>query len=257
MGQEALASPETTPMKFEDYSRTFLHFHTAEIPPVLRRHLSSGQHSLVDMGAGDGSLLVSLKAAGLLDGFDKVVAVDISEERCKRLRQYTDFSVICGDATSVPALASSSFDLVLCTQVIEHVDEQALLKEITRLLKPGGIAYIASLIKAKYGWWYYRTADGHWAIDPTHLREYASREQYEAVMRRGEFAILETAVTPLRLSIIEFLLRRIIVPLFKPDNIHSFFMKHPVADWVRKNVNIRPPGYSIVETIVMVRPIKP
>jgi len=236
-------------MKFEDYSRTFLHFHTTEIPPILRRHLSIDQSALLDLGAGDGNLLVSLQAAGLLDSFDKLVAVDISEQRCDRLREYTEFSVICADATNVSELESSSFDLVLCTQVIEHVDEQSLLREISRLLKPGGIAYIASIIRKKYGWWYYRTADGRWALDPTHLREYESADQYEGVIRSGGFEILETVTTSFKLSIIEFVLRRVIIPVFQPRNIHSIFIKHPFADWIRQNFNIHPPGYHVVETI--------
>ena len=235
-------------MKFEDYSKTFLHFHTTEIPPVLGRHIG-GKLGLVDLGAGDGNLLVSLRIAGLLDSFDKVVAVDLSEQRCERLRQYTDFTVICGDATKVKELPDASFDFLLCTQVIEHVDEQALLSEIARLLVPGGVAYIASVIKKKYGWWYYRTADGKWALDPTHLREYASVEQYESVIKSGGFTVIETVTTPLKLSVIEFVLRRLIVPVFKLKDIHSLFIKYPAADWIRRHFNIGPPGYHIVETI--------
>ena len=235
-------------MEFEDYSKTFLHFHTMEIPPVLARHIA-GKTGLLDLGAGDGNLLVSLRAKGLLDGFEKVVAVDLSEQRCERLRQYTDFTVICGNATSIPELLDGSFDFVLCTQVIEHVDEQALLREIFRLLRPGGVAYIASVIKHPYGWWYYKNAEGKWSLDPTHLREYASVEQYEGVIKSGGFSIVETVAAPLKLSIIEFLLRRVVAPLVTLKDIHSFFVKYPAADWVRRNFNIRPPGYDIVETI--------
>jgi len=236
-------------MKFEDYSRTFLHFHTAEIPPLLRRHISSGRQGLLDLGAGDGNLLVSLKMSGLLDSFGKVVAVELSEERCERLRRYTNFPVIRADATNLAEFAPSSFDFVLCTQVIEHVDEKKLLNEISRVLKPGGTAYIASIIKKKHGWWYYRTADGRWAIDPTHLREYASVGEYESVIKNGGFEIVETVTAPLRLSVIEFLLRRIVVPVFKPGDMHGFFIHHPAADWLRKNFNIHPPGYHVVETV--------
>ena len=235
-------------MQFANYSKTFLHFHTTDIPAVLRDHLT-GSIALLDLGAGDGNLLVSLKAAGMLDSFAKVVAVDISEHRCARLRQYTDFEVICADATNVEQLASGSFDFILCTQVIEHVDEAALLSEIDRLLTPNGIAYIASVIKHKNGWWYYRTAEGKWAIDPTHLREYESVEHYESVIRRGGFSIIKTITSRLELSVIEFLLRRVIVPLFRPKNIHGFFIAYPLADWVRRQFTIRPPGYDIVETI--------
>ncbi len=235
-------------MKFEDYSHTFLHFHTTEVPAILKKYLS-GRAGLVDLGAGDGNLLISLKTAGMLDPFSKVVAVELSEERCERLRAYTNFKVICGDATNVKELEAESFDVVLCTQVIEHVDEAKLLAQISKLLRPNGMAYIASLIKEKHGWWYYRTPSGQWALDPTHLREYESVEQYEAVIKKGGFTIVETVTSRLELSIIEFVLRRIIVPIFKPEHIHGFFIKYPFADWIRRHFNVRPPGYHIVETI--------
>ncbi len=240
-------------MKFEDYSHTFLHFHTMEIPDILKKHMLAtkglGELGVCDLGAGDGNLLISLHQAGLLSNYKKVVAVELSDERCARLREYTDFTVICGDATRVNELPDQSFDLILCSQVIEHVDEQALLSEISRLLKPGGVAYIASVIREKNGWWYYRTADGKWALDPTHLREYESVTQYEGVLKSGGFHIIETVKTRLDLSIIEFVLRRIIVPLFNPKHIHSFFRNYPLADWVRRKFNIHPPGYFIVETV--------
>ena len=237
-------------MKFEEYSKTFLHFHTMEVPAILRQHLGAvSGGALCDLGAGDGNLLISLQGAGLLDGLSRIVAVDLSEERCQRLRDYTDFTVVCGDATSVGSLESGTFDVVLCTQVIEHVDEAALLAEIRRLLKPNGMAYIASVIKKPHGWWYYRTASGQWALDPTHLREYETVEQYEAVIAAGNFTVVQTVTSPLQLSIIEFVLRRLVVPIFKPRQIHSLFARYPAADWVRRHLNIHPPGYHIVETI--------
>lgn len=45
---------------------------------------------------------------------------------------------VFGDAAKIP-LASSSVDTVLCTEVLEHVpDPDAVVREIARVLKPGG-----------------------------------------------------------------------------------------------------------------------
>jgi SAM-dependent methyltransferase len=45
---------------------------------------------------------------------------------------------VCGDAAAIP-LVSSSVDTVLCTEVLEHVpDPYAVVREIARVLKPGG-----------------------------------------------------------------------------------------------------------------------
>ena len=141
-------------------------------------------------------------------------------------------------------------DYVTNTQVIEHVpDEHKLLGEIRRMLRPGGTLYIASVVKKWYGWFYYRTAEGKWALDPTHLREYESLEQFEALIRSGGFQIIESKITPLQLSLMEFLVRRLVFPVFKPTDINGLFSRHRFLDFLRRNLNIHPPGYYIVEVV--------
>lgn len=54
-----------------------------------------------------------------------------------RAGSYGQIDFIC-DITSIPA-ESSSFDMVLCTEVLEHVPEPIkALQEMSRILKPGG-----------------------------------------------------------------------------------------------------------------------
>ena len=67
------------------------------------------------------------------------------------------------------------FDVVISSQVIEHVsDDNELLKEIGRLLKSDGIAYISTVIKKWYGFYIYRNG-GKFRLDPTHVKEYPSK----------------------------------------------------------------------------------
>ena len=236
-------------MDFNEYSRTFLHFHTEEIPELVSDYLKDSVADLADLGAGDGALLVALKLGGYLEKVQQVVAVDLSPERCERLKQYTDFQVVCSDVTSIPEVKNNSFDFIVCTQVIEHVDQYKLLQEIKRILRPGGTLYIASIVRKSYGWWYYKTVDGKWAMDPTHLREYESQEEFESVIRNAGFVIEKTTLSPLKLSVLEFITRRLIVPIFKPQEINSFFVKHPLINYLRRKINVHPPRYFIVETI--------
>jgi hypothetical protein len=86
-------------------------------------------------------------------------------------------------------------------------------------------------------------------MDPTHLREYSSQEEFENVVKSAGFTIVKTELSPLKLSVLEFIVRRVVVPLFKPKNINAFFVKHPVLNYLRCKINIHPPGYFIVETI--------
>ena len=237
-------------MDFNTYSKTFLHVHSVEIPELLASVLrKKSSITIADLGAGDGSLLVGLKLQGHLKNAKKVIAVDLSEERCLRLKQIKGFSVVCADVTKVDKLKNNTIDLIICTQVIEHVDQYKLLQEIKRLLRPDGILYIASIVKKPYGWWYYKTAKGEWALDPTHLREYKSKEEFESVLVSSGFKIMQTKLSRLKLSIIEFILRRLIVPIFKPKNANAYFLKYRFMNFLRKNINIYPLGYFIVEVI--------
>jgi 2-polyprenyl-3-methyl-5-hydroxy-6-metoxy-1,4-benzoquinol methylase len=240
-------------MDFKTYSRTFLHFHSVEIPKLLADVLRKKSNiTIADLGAGDGSLLVGLKLKGYLKNAKKVIAVDLSEERCSRLKQIKGLSVICSDVTSIAKLKSNTVDLIICTQVIEHVDQSALLQEIKRLLKPNGILYIASIVKKSYGWWYYKNAQGRWAMDPTHLREYSSKEEFESVLTGSGYKIIQTELSSLKLSVIEFILRRVIVPIFKPKNANAYFLSYRFLDTLRKSINIYPLGYFIIEVIANV-----
>jgi SAM-dependent methyltransferase len=68
-------------------------------------------------------------------------------------------TVDVGSATAIP-YTSARFDLALCIEVLEHVDDDwAACREIARVLKPGG----ALILSLPYRRWfpYYFTAMGH------------------------------------------------------------------------------------------------
>jgi glycosyltransferase involved in cell wall biosynthesis/2-polyprenyl-3-methyl-5-hydroxy-6-metoxy-1,4-benzoquinol methylase len=101
--------------------------------------LEPGPHERVlDLGCGRGGLSVSLAARGA-----SVVGVDLRKRNCLvtrlRGRRY-DLSVptLAGTAERLP-FADRSFDRVFCLEVLEHViDPRAVLREIRRVLVPGG-----------------------------------------------------------------------------------------------------------------------
>jgi predicted SAM-dependent methyltransferase len=70
----------------------------------------------------------------------RYVAHDFKEYQGEKLGGGTDYGDIdlVGDITAIPA-PDASFDVVLCTEVLEHVpDPAAALREMVRLLRPGG-----------------------------------------------------------------------------------------------------------------------
>src|SRR5260370_1598194 len=83
-------------------------------------------------------------------------------------------------ATSFPmsfSPAKRKFDLITCSDVIEHVmDPEACLRKICRLLKPGGTAYIAYPAKLSIP---YVRADGHFQLFGLTLLDYfRARDAY-------------------------------------------------------------------------------
>ncbi len=103
---------------------------------------------VLDYGCGDGALLGALhRGAGRrhydLHGFDpNTLAVELA---AAALPANGVQATIHGSLASLPA---GHFDRVICTEVIEHAsDPDALLRELARVLKPGGRAVVSTPIR--------------------------------------------------------------------------------------------------------------
>jgi len=138
---------------FEDYSNKHIHFYDLTIPNLLEEliKIKSEKKSfdVVDLGCGDGNLIFNLKNKGLLKKADKIVGVDLSPKRIEILNNNIDeIQGIVSDACNISELKDNSFDIIIASQIIEHLnDDTLLIKEIDRLLKKDGIAFISSIIK--------------------------------------------------------------------------------------------------------------
>jgi 2-polyprenyl-3-methyl-5-hydroxy-6-metoxy-1,4-benzoquinol methylase len=101
--------------------------------------------SVLDIGSGGGATPVHLRARpnfGVIDidATDKDMEYDVDTTLYR--------SMFLGDLTKgYPELASASYDVVICEQVLEHLDELAIpIATFGRLLKPGGRAFIGAPI---------------------------------------------------------------------------------------------------------------
>jgi ubiquinone/menaquinone biosynthesis C-methylase UbiE len=83
-----------------------------------------------------------------------VVGVDIDENAIAHASAkygLTNLQFISGSITAVPIHDDRSFDVVVCFEAIEHIEDQdSLLSEVKRLLTPGGVFIVSTPNKAVY-----------------------------------------------------------------------------------------------------------
>jgi ubiquinone/menaquinone biosynthesis C-methylase UbiE len=135
--REAFDQVYGTPALMHEYLRPArLEFYET----VADRCASEGAPSrVIDVGCGTGHLLAALLKR--IDPPERAVGVDNSNEAIARLREFvpTAVGVVASVYELERELEPESFDLVLCTEVLEHLErpEDALM-QLRRLRSPGG-----------------------------------------------------------------------------------------------------------------------
>ncbi len=124
--------------------------------PWMREELayaSTAGLDVLDVGCGQGIDLANFASAGA-----RVTGVDLTPRHAELARAHLDAlelkgSVIVGDAEKLP-LADASFDRVSSNGVLHHTPnmEQAL-REIRRVLRPGGEARIVVYNRSSFHYW--------------------------------------------------------------------------------------------------------
>ena len=92
---------------------------------------------VLDFGSGFGLV------ANHLAKENQVLAVEPNEEMVALRAQEHSYQQLVGSLDQLASLEDASFDVILCHNVLEYVENRkAVLKEFTRLLKPGGMLSI-------------------------------------------------------------------------------------------------------------------
>ena len=139
-----------------------------EIPKMIQEIVNNKKIiKIIDLGCGDGGLISSIDKKRK---DKKIWGVDISPRRISYLKKkFNKYKFFCKDVCSTD-LKENFFDLIISTQVIEHVgNDEKLVKEMYKILKKNGYLYVSSVIKKPFAIYRYRNK-GKFVLDPTHER---------------------------------------------------------------------------------------
>lgn len=94
---------------------------------------------ILDFGSGEGITADHFAAN------NEVVAIEPSEDMLANAWKDNKYEQIVGDVSSLSKMPDSSFDMIICHNVLEYIDDKKqVITELSRLLKTGGIL---SLVK--------------------------------------------------------------------------------------------------------------
>jgi SAM-dependent methyltransferase len=153
----------------------------------LKRFLKPGM-SVLDMGCGDARLLLSLKSQWPLARFTGCdishTVIGYNRERHRNIEFFqADVSAPGLADKAAEAAGPNRFDIVISTEVIEHVvDDGGLLRNAAALLAPGGIFILTTQSGPRY------RIELEWLH---HLRHYR-RSDLEQLVRAAGLEIIES-----------------------------------------------------------------
>ena len=138
---------------------------------IIRRLGLDPESRILDLGCGSGTNLSMLRSMS----FQNIKGLDISPAAVELCRQRGFVNVELGNICET-GLPSGHFDLVLATDVLEHVeDDRAALREIRRLLKRGRSAFLPFLRFRHFG------AAGSGFVSPPQISSGRARQKSDRV----------------------------------------------------------------------------
>lgn len=178
---------------------------------LIKQYVKISQPRILDVGCGSGMNLSALSRYG------DVFGVDSSPEAIKFCKKRNLKNVKLGyiEKTGFPA---NSFDLITALDVIEHTkDDQKSLKELYRILKPGG--YLIVTLPAYQFLW------SQWDVVLQHYRRY-NVNLLTKLLKDNKFEILKLSYM-YSFALLPVIVVRFVKSRFYEDNYPSDFSVTP------------------------------
>jgi len=201
----------------------------------------SRQASILDVGTSTGTNLRMLQEMG----FENVQGLDLNDDAIRWCAEKGLGRVRKGDVCAMP-FDDNQFDLILATDIVEHVDDDACaLREIQRVLKSSGRAIIT--VPAFQGLWGAQDELAH------HKRRYLKRDFLQRLQASG-LSVYDSFYFNFILFVPIWLARQVI-KMMRPTLESENQINSPFLNWILNKIfaidvmsarTVRPPfGVSI------------
>mmetsp|Transcript_8396 Transcript_8396/g.9763 ORF Transcript_8396/g.9763 Transcript_8396/m.9763 type:complete len:346 (-) Transcript_8396:664-1701(-) len=198
--------------QYEDYNKTSKTYDQFRSPiglEAIRKAMAANanlrgiplkDYTLLDAGCGSGNYLAALQ-----DNVGSIRGMEANEGMLEKAKdKLGDDVVFMGDITNMPAVLENSFDCVLTTQVLHHLEPKGsteftkvrlACEEVYKCLKPGGMWIISTQTPEQH-------IDGFWwaPVIPTAASTLAKRfpslTALKEMMEDAGFDDFETQIPP-------------------------------------------------------------
>lgn len=161
------------------YHRTYEKIVTLLLEDVLCRE------TLIDIGTSHGHWLPYFQRMG----FQKILGIELDEKRARQAQANGYDQVFVGDAMSIPQ-PDRSIDVAISNDVFVHIlqmdDKKAVIREVERILKDGGIFIVNHTMANAYGY-------NGYAVD--RYSSYLSLNEFKELFQGTAFDIVEIKPT--------------------------------------------------------------
>jgi ubiquinone/menaquinone biosynthesis C-methylase UbiE len=172
--------------------------------------------AVLDVATGQGAIPLALARRSHWTG--RVVGLDITAEMLRRAEgrlaesgESKRITLTCGSGMQLP-FAARSFDTAICALAMHHMNLPALLREMHRVLHPGGQFLVADVAAAPFwqshtgrivfqalAWWYgRREGRARMAAEMDALPNMRTPEEWERDLTRSGFVNLNIISMPAR-----------------------------------------------------------
>jgi ubiquinone/menaquinone biosynthesis C-methylase UbiE len=159
-----------------DWDTIRLAYYDESVIEKMAKVAGIGEGSEVaDVGTGTGFV-----AAGLAPRVKRVIGIDNASAMLRVARENLDSlsvsnaELLVGDLAGLP-LADNSVDATFANMVLHHaVDPAAMLKEMARIVRPGGMIVITDEVEHPYEWMREEHADVWLGFTPEQVESYFS-----------------------------------------------------------------------------------